>query len=64
MEMETRLKTYLRVLCGTRNMLYAHVREAGEVTEEPTADKAQERSDGHLRLLLGQPYAQRGAEGG
>ena len=45
-------------------MLHAHVREAGEVTEEPTADKTQEWPDVHLRLLLGQPYAQLGAEGG
>jgi hypothetical protein len=39
-------------------VLDTHVGEAGEVAEEAAADEAQQGTDVHPRLLLGQPHAQ------
>jgi len=39
-------------------VLDTHVGEASEVAEEAAADEAQQGTDVHPRLLLGQPHTQ------
>jgi hypothetical protein len=49
---------HLGIIKRAGYVLDTHVGEAGEVAEEAAADEAQQGTDVHPRLLLGQPHAQ------